>query len=108
MVVCVVDDVEQFAGLGQEGADFAVRPARNDAFAVMREGNREALQPGHLDSQQLLPVLAVPDPDFVGGRRGEHLGVVFWEGHVVYALVVAGVSELRSESGGVDPVDVRL
>lgn len=108
MVVGIVDDVEQFAGLGQEGSYFAIRPPRNDTFAVMRKGNREAFQPRHLYSQQLLSILCIPDPNLIGSSSGKHLRVVIRKRNIIDALVMAGISEFRSEGGRVYPVDVGL
>lgn len=49
----------------QEGTDLAIAPATDNALAVLHEADGVALHVGHLDSQQLLSVLGVPDADVV-------------------------------------------
>ena len=108
VVVSVVDDVEEFSGLGQKGPDFAVRPARNNALAIIGKGNREALQTRNLYPQQLLPILSIPYPDLIRRSRSKHLRVVMRKRDIVDPFVVASVSQLGQQSCRIYPVDVRL
>ena len=73
VVVGVVDGVEELARLGEEGADLAVVPAREDALAVVHELDAEALEAWDLNAQQLLASLHVPHSDVVQRAGGEQL-----------------------------------
>jgi len=54
VVVCVVNSVQKFTGLGQESADLTIGPAGQDRFTIRHEGHTVTLETGHLDSKQLL------------------------------------------------------
>lgn len=89
-----------------EGSDFAVAPAADDTLSVSGEGDAVALEVWHLDSEQLLTVLGVPDSDVVYGAGGKQVGVVVGEGYVVDSAVMACISKLSVQLVGVDEVDV--
>ena len=90
---------------GQEGADLAVRPAGQNAAAVVHELDGEALEAWDLDAEELLPGLGVPDSDVVDRARREQVRVAGGERDVVNALEVAGVPELGGDAVRVAPVD---
>lgn len=102
--VGVVDDVHELAGLRIEGSDLAVAPARDDGLAVSHESDAVALHGRHLDTQDLVAVVGVPDADVVHGTGREYVRVVVGEHDVVYLVVVARVTQLRGQSARIDPV----
>lgn len=71
MHVGVVDDVHGLAGLRVEGPDLSIAPAADDALAVAHEADAEALDGRHVDAEDLVSVLRIPDPDVVHGAGGE-------------------------------------
>jgi hypothetical protein len=94
--------------LGQKSSDLAVRPSRNDGFSILHKGHRVAIQSGHLNPQQLLSILSVPDTNFVGRGSGKHIRVIEGERNIIDAFIVTGIPELWGEIGGIDPVYVGL
>lgn len=74
----------------------------------MHEEDTEALQSGDLDAQKLLPVVGIPNSDFVDGGSGKDLRIPEGERDVVDTVIMAGVPELGHEGIGVDPVNVGL
>lgn len=51
------------------------------------------LQPGHLDPQQLLPIIRIPNTNLIDRSRREHLRESVREGNIVDALVMACVTQ---------------
>ena len=74
----------------------------------MSKRDRVALKSRYLNSKQFLSIFSVPDSDFIGSCSGEDVRIVERESHVIDLFIMAGVSELRSQVGGVDPVNVGL
>ena len=105
VVVSVVDGIEKLARLWQESPDLSVVPAREDRLSIGHEFDGVALESWNLDSEELLSGLGVPNADVVDRGSGEELRVAAWEGDVVNALAVAGVSQLWGNAVGVAPVD---
>ena len=105
VVVSVVDGVIEFAGLGQEGSDLSVGPSGEDALSICHEMDGVALESWHFDTEKLLTSRTVPDTDVVQGASSEELRVASWESNIVDSLVMASVSQLRSNGGRVAPVD---
>lgn len=108
VVVRVIDSVEEFSTLGQEGANLTVGPSGNKAFAVVHEASDEALKAGHFDSQKLLSCLGVPYSDIIHRGGSEKLRVGIGEGDRVDTLEMACVSKLSLQLVGVSPVDCSL
>ena len=104
--VGVVDDVHQTAGLRVEGADFAVVPATENALAVGGKSDAVAFDVGHLNSEQFLSIVGVPDADVGQGAGGEDIGVPGGESDVVDFIEVARVAQFGGQVLGVHPVDV--
>lgn len=65
VVVGVVDGVQEFARLGEEGADLTVVPSGNNALSVGHELDGVALKSGNLNSEKLLTSRGVPHADVV-------------------------------------------
>lgn len=74
MDMSVIDHIHQSPRLGQECSDFSIIPSTrifekinipNNAFSVIHEADTVTLKVRHLDSQQLLTVLGIPDADVV-------------------------------------------
>ena len=108
MVVCVVDGVEEFARLGEEGSDLSVVPSREDALSIGHEFDAVALEAWNLNSEEFLSALGVPDTDVIGGAGSKEIRVARWEGNVVDTFAVASVSQFWCNSVGVAPVDGSL
>ena len=108
VVVSVVDGEQQLSRLWEESSDLAIVPAGEDGLSVRLEEHAEALEAWHLNSQELLAGLGVPDSDVVEGAGGEELGVASWESNIVDSLVVASVPQLWVDGVGVAPVDGSL
>ena len=105
MIVSIIDSVEEFARLGEEGADLAVVPATQDALTVVHEVHAEALQSWHFNSEQLLSGLHVPHSDIIERAGCEQVRVLVWETDRVDSLVVTGVTQLWVDLVSVAPVD---
>ena len=55
-----------------------------------------------------MSVLSIPDTNLVRGSSSENFTIIMRESDVVDSLVMASVSQLRSQCGRVHPIDVRL
>eukprot|EP00756_Hemistasia_phaeocysticola_P015764 Hpha_TRINITY_DN15433_c0_g2::TRINITY_DN15433_c0_g2_i1::g.175931::m.175931 len=106
-LVRVVDDVQEFAGLGTESTDLTVAPAGDNGPAVLGEAEAVALQVHDLDTEQLLRGLCVPHTDVVIGTGREELRVLVREGHIVDSFEVTGLPELLFEGPSVEVVHIR-
>lgn len=65
MHVGVIDDVHEFARLRIEGSDLSVTPSTDDTLSISHERDAVTLYRRHLDSQNLVSVLGVPNSDVV-------------------------------------------
>jgi len=106
VVVGVINNVHELAGLRVKSSDFTITPSTDNAFTVLHEGNAVAFKIGNLNSEEFLAVFSVPDSDIVHGASSKEIGIVVREGDVIDLCVMASVSELCGELITVDPVDV--
>jgi hypothetical protein len=72
LVVCV-DLPEEFAGLWAKSTELAVRPARDECFAVDREREAGAGDVWHADAQELAQARNVPEAEFCKGSCRKNL-----------------------------------
>ncbi len=50
VIMSIINDVEQFTGLRQEGSDFTIAPSWDDGLSVVHEEHTVALKPWNLNS----------------------------------------------------------
>ena len=55
-----------------------------------------------------MSVFSVPDSNLVRGGSSENFTVIMRESDIVDSLVMASISQLRSEGGRVHPIDIGL
>ena len=108
MVMSIIDNIEEFAGLRQKGSYFSVRPSRNNALSVMGESDWKTLKTRNLYSKQFLSILCIPNSDFVWSCSSKHFRVVMGKSYVIDSLVMTSVSKLRNKSSWINPINVRL
>jgi hypothetical protein len=107
-LMSVVDDVNEATCLGTEGANFAIRPSRNNHATVLGEGDTVAFQNADLDAKKLGTSASVPDANVSLGASGEKFGVAVREDDTVDTLIVASLTKLLLEGVSVEVVDVAL
>ena len=65
MIVRIVNGIEKFSRLGQEGSDLTIVPTREDGLAIGHEFDRVAFKAWYLDSEELLSGLGIPYTDVI-------------------------------------------
>ena len=65
MVVCIVNGIEKFSRLRQEGSDLTIVPTGENGLAIGHEFDSVAFEAWYFDSEELLSGLGIPHTDVI-------------------------------------------